>query len=55
MTNKPKAPNTGSEDASPFLKGGEFKREADQANNHFWQMFLSIAPRETAKMEKLHR
>jgi hypothetical protein len=33
MTRMPKIPKSKTKKSSPYLKGGEFKREADDANN----------------------
>ncbi len=32
MISKPKAPKPSSDESSPYLKGGEFKKEADKTN-----------------------
>ena len=32
MASKPKTPKPSSDESSPYLKGGEFKKEADTAN-----------------------
>ncbi len=33
MASRPKPPKRGTDETSPYLKGGEFKREADEAND----------------------
>jgi hypothetical protein len=33
MASRRKTPKPGADETSPFLKGGEFKRDADEAND----------------------
>jgi hypothetical protein len=37
LITNPKSPPSGSKTSSPYLKGGEFKRDADEANKRTTQ------------------
>ena len=59
MTSKSKAPKPSPDESSPYLKGGEFKKEADKANKRTTSTpsqsdtdWADLAPKEQDKRQR---